>query len=232
MEVFPAFVEERRKGCVFRAAGGLNFRNSSVTVHDPARFDLEWLVKETHSFSREHGIAPVIRVPQLWPEFERELDEAGWHLFRSCAVLDRSLEDRTLESPDMLVKVDRDHWLDFQLGKRALEPEKAKTLRKILDMLPDDAERLAWREDGKELGGTLLWYDGSYCALMNMLVSPDARGTGVGKRFLSGLLDHAAASGSRTMWLQVLLENTPAVSLYERAGFKRVYDYAYYRQEV
>lgn len=232
MEAFPAFVEERRNGCVFRAAGGVNYRNSSVTVLDPSAFDLHWLLEQTVSFSNAHQIEPVLRVPQLWPEFEEALVAQGWELFRSCTVMDRSLAGEEREEGGSLFHVDYGRWLDFQLSSRPLKPETAQIMTEIFSMLPESAERLMWREEGEELGGALLLYDEGYCALMNMLVATSARGKGVGKRFLAGMFAHAAARGAHTMWLQVLLDNAPAVSTYRRAGLKTVYEYSYYRESA
>lgn len=229
MEVFPAFVEEHRNGCVFRAAGGVNYRNSSVAVLDPS-VDLDWLLEETVSFSRAHQIEPVLRVPRLWPSFEEALASRGWQMFRLCTVMDRSLaEEKEPEAGDPLLDVDHERWLGFQLSARPLKPETAHVMTQIFSMLPERAERLVWREGGEELASALLWNKNGYSALMNMLVSPAARGKGVGKRFLAAMFQHAKGQGADTMWLQVLLDNTPAVSLYKAAGFSEVYRYAYYR---
>jgi ribosomal protein S18 acetylase RimI-like enzyme len=52
-------------------------------------------------------------------------------------------------------------------------------------------------------------------------VVPDRRGSGVGESLTRMLLDHAREAGAREMVLEVIVENTPAVALYEKLGFAR-----------
>ncbi|UTI65497.1 GNAT family N-acetyltransferase [Paraconexibacter antarcticus] len=49
-----------------------------------------------------------------------------------------------------------------------------------------------------------------------MATAPEARGRGAGSAVLAVLLDHAAAHGAVRVWCNA---RTPALSLYERAGF-------------
>ena len=49
-----------------------------------------------------------------------------------------------------------------------------------------------------------------------MATAPQARGRGAGAVVLGALIDHARAGGARELWASV---RTPAMRLYERAGF-------------
>jgi len=231
MEAFPAFVEERRLGGVFRAAGGLNYRNSSVTLLDPEAADLDTLIAETQGFSEAHGIEPVLRVPRLWPRVDENLAARGWTVFREAGVYDMQLPQGGTRDEGLIAGVSVEGWLAFQLASRDLDESGRTKFREIMLLVPERAGRLHYRleEGGDDLASAMLWIDGSYSALMNMIVSPAARGKGIGKRFLAALLEHAAAKGCTTMWLQVYLKNSPAIALYENAGFRKVYEYAYWR---
>lgn len=52
-----------------------------------------------------------------------------------------------------------------------------------------------------------------------MIVSPDARGQGVGKAVLSALIEHARAAGLRQLHLGVGAYNIGAIHLYKHLGF-------------
>jgi GNAT superfamily N-acetyltransferase len=52
-------------------------------------------------------------------------------------------------------------------------------------------------------------------------VVPDHRGSGVGESLTRMLLDQAREAGAREMVLEVIVENTPAIALYEKLGFAR-----------
>ncbi len=53
-----------------------------------------------------------------------------------------------------------------------------------------------------------------------MAVAPEARGRGVGKRIMQGVIGEAVSRGDRSLLLEVFEHNTPAVNLYEGLGFK------------
>jgi len=52
--------------------------------------------------------------------------------------------------------------------------------------------------------------------IRGMATKPEARGRGAGTRVLEALVSHAVAHGATRLWCNA---RTPALSLYERAGF-------------
>src|SRR3954453_2944105 len=52
-------------------------------------------------------------------------------------------------------------------------------------------------------------------------VVPDHRGAGVGESLTRMLIDRACDAGAREMVLEVIVENAPAIALYEKLGFTR-----------
>ena len=53
-----------------------------------------------------------------------------------------------------------------------------------------------------------------------MAVAPEARGKGLGKRIMQGVIGEALERGDRSVLLEVFENNTPAVKLYEGLGFE------------
>ncbi|HKM63375.1 MAG TPA: ribosomal protein S18-alanine N-acetyltransferase [Acidisphaera sp.] len=58
--------------------------------------------------------------------------------------------------------------------------------------------------------------------ILMLAVAPGARRAGIGRRLVAAAMQAAAARGAAAMFLEVSASNTPAVRLYERAGFARV----------
>jgi ribosomal protein S18 acetylase RimI-like enzyme len=56
-------------------------------------------------------------------------------------------------------------------------------------------------------------------------VVPDHRGAGVGESLTRMLIDRACDAGAREMVLEVIVENAPAIALYEKLGFARTRDF-------
>lgn len=58
--------------------------------------------------------------------------------------------------------------------------------------------------------------------IYSVAVLPDARGMGVGRRLAEALLLEFHRAGARRTYLEVRVENRPAIALYESLGFRRV----------
>ena len=72
--------------------------------------------------------------------------------------------------------------------------------------------------------GTILGYAGAWvvmdeCHITNIVVAEQARGKGLGKRLLSGLMAYASNLGAAWADLEVRVSNLPAQRLYAGAGF-------------
>src|SRR5829696_716405 len=55
-------------------------------------------------------------------------------------------------------------------------------------------------------------------------IAPAHRGRGVGEALMRGVLDVGRERAVREVWLEVLVQNEPALRLYEKLGFERVRD--------
>ena len=227
MRAFPAFVQEEEDGCVYRAAGGLNYRNSSVTVLNASRQNPDALIQAVTAFSAAHAIRPVLRLLDEPRELTAALAARGWSPFRDCLVMTRStpraVDTKRLVAtlPDDVTPLAMDEWLDLQLRHKSLSDEEARLFRQVFENVPADATPARFGDSAS----ALLYPEGRWLGLMNFLVAPDARGRGLGRKFIERLntLPHH-------MWLQVFAGNEAAVSLYRATGFTTRYTYAYWAE--
>lgn len=86
------------------------------------------------------------------------------------------------------------------------------------DSVDFTASRVAVR-DGQPVAAALIARRGWTSRLAGMAVVPEARRCGVGRALMAQLLDEARTRGERTMVLEVIEQNEPAVKLYEACGF-------------
>ena len=76
---------------------------------------------------------------------------------------------------------------------------------------------------GRPVGTITLYHlsaDGREGEWGRLVVDPERRGQGYGRRALALLIAHARAAGVRTLRCEVLESNAVAASLYEEAGFR------------
>jgi ribosomal protein S18 acetylase RimI-like enzyme len=84
-----------------------------------------------------------------------------------------------------------------------------------------DASRVAGGKDGP-VGICILARRGDEGWIGGVGVSPAARRRGAGEQLMAAVLDEARALGLRRVWLEVLVQNEPAIRLYEKLGFSAV----------
>ncbi len=95
------------------------------------------------------------------------------------------------------------------------------------------AERRFVGLDGGEVVGTLrLTESGTRTMIYGFVIDERRRGTGLGTRMLGAVMARLRAEGIPEVGLEVNPENTPAVRLYERFGFKTVTTYRYMRLPI
>lgn len=66
------------------------------------------------------------------------------------------------------------------------------------------------------------WYDGDDAEIMTIGVGRPFQRRGIAASLLESLIDSARRRGARRMLLEVRVDNTPALALYERFGFTRM----------
>jgi ribosomal protein S18 acetylase RimI-like enzyme len=86
------------------------------------------------------------------------------------------------------------------------------------DGLDLTSSRVAMR-NGDPVGVALIARRGWSCRLAAMAIVPEARGCGVGTWVTGQLMDEARDRGERTLGLEVIEQNEPAVHIYWKQGF-------------
>lgn len=77
-------------------------------------------------------------------------------------------------------------------------------------------------QDAELIGYAGLWFDGSDVEVMTLGTRPHAQGRGIGRMLLDALLGRARELGAGSMFLEVRVDNEPALALYAGAGFVRL----------
>ncbi|WP_062518726.1 ribosomal protein S18-alanine N-acetyltransferase [Demequina silvatica] len=76
--------------------------------------------------------------------------------------------------------------------------------------------------DGELVGYAVYGYDGDAFHLMNLALVPSVRGRGLSRVLMDDFLAEARREGAADAWLEVAVDNVPALALYRAYGFEDV----------
>ncbi|WSP70528.1 GNAT family N-acetyltransferase [Streptomyces sp. NBC_01236] len=127
----------------------------------------------------------------------------------------------TLEDEDALGRLDRDTWSPLH----AVMPRPEPPYDPFYGDRFGPRDHLVAEIDGAVVGYIRLGFPTPLASnshvrqIQGLVVADEARGAGVGRALLRGVLEEARRQGARRITLRVLGHNTPARKLYESEGF-------------
>ncbi len=220
---------ERLGDWLLRASGGFTGRaNSVLTVGDPGR-PLDEAVPFVERWYADRGLPARFQVPMPHAAVvDRWLVEHGWSLLDEVRVLVADLEP--LAWPplrDTRVRIDAhpdEAWLASYHYRGGELPAHARAVIEHGGTLGFASVRTP---AGQVLAIGRGAVDRGWLGLTAVEVEPSARRQGLGVVVLRALAGWAVERGARSCYLQVAVENAPALSLYQRAGFVDHHRYQY-----
>lgn len=172
--------------------------------------------------------------PRLWFR-QAQPEPSAYGLGSSTGMRSRS----TSASDDEASAMDRDvggsirldsspspDWLGYFFAWDGTGPSKRPLHEAMFARMPKP-RFASWREDGRMSALAVAAQEDGIVHLYDLIVVPEARGRGIGTRFLQALLAHLESEGTREVVLQVLESNTTARALYDTTGFVASHAYHY-----
>lgn len=231
LNAWPSLQTIYYDGWALRFASGYTRRANSVNPLYPSSLDTHAKIRHCETLYTERGLNTVFKLtPQVCPaDLDATLDSLGYEQDAPTSVQTMPLD--TLKPPAgtaaRLSPQYSDAWLDAFCRMNAVPEQHHATMPRLLDHI---APRTAYAMllDGETVAAVgLAVADGGYAGLFDIVVAPELRGRGFGQALVQHLLHWGQAAGAHTGYLQVMLNNAPALRLYERVGFHEVYRYWY-----
>jgi ribosomal protein S18 acetylase RimI-like enzyme len=238
VDSWPPVETERLGGWALRAAGGFSARaNSALLVGDPG---CPWpeALRRVEEFYARRGLPAWVQVLN-GSEARARLEELGWVAARpgeaDTAMLLGGLAQVRRRMRRLLPDSPRSVHLATTADAAWLADDgRARDASAALAVLEGPHHRAfaSVRRDGVVVAkgrGALSERSDTWLGITDVWVAPADRRQGLAATVLDALLGWAAEAGATTAYLQVRLDNTAALQLYERAGFFVHHSYRYLR---
>jgi GNAT superfamily N-acetyltransferase len=211
---------------LLRASSGWTGRaNSLLPAGDPG-MPVSEALKHAEAFYDERGLPPLALI-RLGSHEEAEFRACGWTDARpgqSDVLVMHTTLDHVNASPayDVLIAEHPDQaWYAAAFDGPAPEPAPA-----VMEGAPK-AVFASIAVDGRLVAVGRGSMTGHWLGVDSIRVDPTYRRRGLGTAVLQGLARWAGPLGGRRTYLEVLEENTPAVTTYRNLGYAPAYSYRY-----
>lgn len=211
-------------------------RLNCIVPLDPSDYrDLDLRLEKARKRFGAYGRDLLVRqTPLTPPPLIEHLTANGWGVFETTDVMTVDLTELELpDTLDYLPSHDIGRFIDANLALDGEDPGSKSALAEIISSIKP-ASGFFIKEMPAEgaIAVALCVQDNDLAGVMSFAVAPGHRRSGIGTEIFSSALRWARISGARSAWLQVVSTNAPALALYRKFGFRRAYQYHYWRQET
>ena len=247
LNAWPAVQTLLCGGWVLRFAGGYTRRANSVIPLYPVQGDVNEQIAAAEALYRAQGLPAIFKMTAACTpsDLDDRLAARGYAFdaHTSVQLLDLASRDFTppdnvtlgaraaLRAPDTLgapegVGVPEDWQAAFN-RLHHLQGETARKHARILaQIIPQTCYAALTVENQIAACGLGVLQDG-YLGLFDIITAEDQRRRGYGRQLIAGLLAWGKQHGAHSAYLQVMLNNPPALALYAGLGFREIYRYWY-----
>ncbi|MEK3746612.1 GNAT family N-acetyltransferase [Paenibacillus sp. FSL E2-8871] len=235
LNTWPAEQSVLLNGWVLRTAAGYTKRANSVNPlygEESSLADLTKQINLAEQYYKDAGLKPVFKItPYIQPaNLDEALAERGYTVVEPSSV--RLLELEGLATPDLRYEIQvqeslTEEWLNAFTKLSALSKDNGSTLTRMLSACLLQQGYILLFNNGVPTACGLGVIQNGYIGLFDIITASDQRRQGMAEQLLLALLHWGKTQGATTAFLQVVQANSGASALYDKLGFKEIYQYWY-----
>jgi ribosomal protein S18 acetylase RimI-like enzyme len=238
---WPALQTMLYDGWVLRFADGVTKRSNSVSLLYASGIDPAKKIDFCEQLYMAKGIRPCFKITGISEPggIDKLLETRGYfiHSYISFQTIDLTgfpTNDPTgpiAQEHDLAnVRMDTElnpGWMDDFIRMNEFDPARKSTYLAIMNQLNLPKCLTTITINKKTVGVGLGVAEGDFVGIFDIVVDKSVRNNGLGRLIVETILRWSKTMGAETAYLQVLADNYPAISLYQKMGFREIYQYWY-----
>lgn len=219
-------------GWLLRFSEGYTGRANSVSVLYPSTIGYDEKIAYCEKIYARKGLPCRFKVTDADKELTDILTAKGYSVITPTDVMLLDLADISDADTSGCIFSDvHAGWYDHYAELEGLTDPHNKDVfgRMLAKVIPETIYCTLMHED-KAVGCASAAIEHGYMLIQNVIVSGELRGKGLGERMCRALISRGRSQGAHHSYLQVVQDNIPAVNLYKKLGYKKIYSYQYMKK--
>ena len=223
-------------GWILKFSEGYTGRANSVSALYPSSIPLADKVVFCEELYQKQGLPCQFKLTKLDTELNDFLAKRGYEVATPTDLMLCDITGAQFKSSDdckieYIFSSTTESWLPVFFKVHEINDEHDQDVyTRMLSKILVDTIYCTLMYDGKPAACSSAAIENGYMLLQNVVVLPELRGQGLGKKVCSAILEKAYEAGAQHSFLQVVQTNTPAVNMYKRLGFEKLYSYWYMKK--
>lgn len=230
VNAWPSFEYQVYDGWILRLANGYSKRANSATPFLPDASLDDALIDHMIARFVEANVRPTFRLNGLeGADADEHLRMRGFKEIEPTHVLVAAVRQGDCElDPEVELQPQvSKRWVREAASSYGGDKADDATLMQIVSRIRQKSAFATLSLDEKPVAWGLGVVERGYVGLYDIVVAPDLRGIGLGRRVVSSLMAWGCQEGAHSAYLQVREENEVARSLYGALGFATAYRYTH-----
>ncbi|MEC0125561.1 GNAT family N-acetyltransferase [Paenibacillus pabuli] len=223
-------------GWVLRFAKGYTKRANSIQPIHYSTQDVHEKIEECERIYASHQLSTIFKItPFVQPNhLDQLLQERGYTIVDRTHIQTRSLEN--LKEPDHPdVKINEqltEEWLDHFCRLNQVNDLHRGTMEQMLTNICTRVGFISLLIDGQVVACGFGVVERGYMGLYDIITDANFRNRGLAEQMILHLLHWGKENGAAFSYLAVVANNAPALKLYAKLGFSKIYTYCYRVKEA
>ena len=218
-------------GWVIRMANGYTKRANAVHPLYASQEGLDEKIAFCETLFSRYGLPAIFKLTSASqpPELDDVLKERGYDFEPEVSVQTFALPQFDgVIAPEVRIEPEPSaQWLAAFQRMQGLSDEKKTTLTKMLANILPERAFASIALDGHVIACGLGVEQSGFVGLYDIATDEHFRRRGYGRMIVESLLAWGKQRSAQSAYLQVMIDNDPALNLYEKIGFQEVYRYWY-----
>ena len=218
-------------GWLIRFSNGYTKRANSVNPIYESTVDLDQKIDYCEDLFQVRNLKPVFKMTEaVHPKtLDATLEGRGYSAIdhTSVQLLALSgLKEPSIHTVTVKEKLN-DEWLNQFCLLNHLDASNKATMKQMLSLIQPRTCFISLYDHDTVVACGLGVLERGYLGIFDIVVDSHYRNHGVGKQLMLNLLNWGKENGAEFAYLQVMLNNAPALRLYSKLGFQEKYRYWY-----